>query len=1771
MSAAQTVGIEGPGASGPAGGVGQKRKRQRKAGAGGKKAKTARDPNAPKKAKTAFICFCEVERPRQMAMTPTAAPTDITKACAAAWKATSAEERAPYQALADTDKLRFQAAMQNYRPPPGGGPAGGPAADGLAAARQAKRRVDNERALKEVQVPLLCGEAASPKDQAKAHENVARCAMVLKAMHSREAQRVGSAPEENAFTRQLEMVLGCLMKQPPAYPHVHLFAEDVRQMLVRKSAFNQSNVDEATAAFNEMLVVKFERLVTTWVVEKTVPLEQLNDDCPAGGMRCKKCDLPHGADPALPADWVCKVCTDKEEALRAAAEERQRLKKAAEEALAKQREAIERERETGSDSGNPIAGAAAAVAKVYRQDSEGKFVCETCGWRFDTIVGISSHSRGCTGPIESGITTPRPTLALQDDMDVLATLVCRPLENTAESTAEESYSQLREHPRLWLTSSWYQKLPEQEGLPARMLPDVTALLEFFNTFRTQLRIGEKFTMEHMAKILLSTERIESFETLCCWMTKQVVKLSQAPPVPCGPMYFKYDKDHFFGLDPVTLCDTCLEGEQGGLAWEAVLQAFTSHQTKVFGVNEHIHQTITLLGQSGFFALGLAERVVVLQHLTTEMLGTPHCRDVLNENLVNVEIEEQKIREAKAKSDRDEWDWAREKAKRRPTAYNLFLQNELTKVKLENPEMAHRDAFAQSAMNWKALTEAENDAWTEKSRALQEDEQLTPTEQQVSAVLEDVIQQLVDDEQSVASRRYAAKIEALAIRAEPLGIDRHGSRYWILPTFPDKLLVEDRPVIASNFRPSPAEAFLGSKGHVWKRLDTAHAHVATMLEGASKEVLQKAGSRLGLSLSVDDEKSAMISTLMATDADGEVCAHLIDLLREHATKYHSCNLSLEELEEWNLVFPEALNGYRPKVQDSENSAEGDAEEKSPEEIAKQKEELAKAQEVKAKTALVEEILDKGGLDRMSAEFYDRPAPPTEMEMPPPPPPLPAKEPSELEEMAADPAFATNKTIQREALSARSPSPDQEDATTPPPELDSKVNAGDTQGRAEGGAGEAASQANEAAGNAGGDDMSEDEEDKPEGMAFVAAENNELRAEISRVKALQNIGASIPKTEGGDQSALADEAARNAEEEKAAEEDEEAAAAEAAAAEADEEDAAAEAAAAAEADDGDVKGDAGASSATDNVGSSASALQTINAAIRGGAQGGGGPSGAGAYGRNASEDLTFVLAPESDTKITEVTISQEGPLGLKFNEELVIERADLKGIGYMAGVRVGMQLQFFQGQSVRGFKATMEKLRVTARPWAMAFTAGRLPPLQADELIPPQFVGRLEAEFQEKAASREGRRAMSEPWPGECRACRGSHRPHTCGRNKPGGAAAAPQPMPSSRPGRKSKGAAALAQFQKLIEQLSRETGVTQDQLRTWFDNRKQKQGGRVRVGANNRSVPIGSVTATRSYRRPRAPRAVKEREPPMIVDMYSEPVIPPDLAKLPVQPPAATQYWGDDNLIRMGGWRWIDTPEGVDAVLAYLNPAGAREAALRANLLRRAPDLKEAMVQVRHVAEKEEEEKTLALLQAEKEAERSRNPTRRSRAAKEAEKARAAAEAAAAEAAEKQGQRGGSEQMSEASRRCHLIAAVLIKTLEDLPAFPGRATHGQGRVTWRQQVTATCKKEDWRPLVELAQTLADDVILVGQEWDKLIGTPVVPQYKGPGRPPNDKDTWEGWLRQWNSLVTDMGGGPARLLLHCHSLKLKAASLNGKDVRSHKRKIRPEGVAPNGLLPHRRACF
>merc|ERR1712072_1019170 len=43
---------------------------------------------------------------------------------------------------------------------------------------------------------------------------------------------------------------------------------------------------------------------------------------------------------------------------------------------------------------------------------------------------------------------------------------------------------------------------------------------------------------------------------------------------------------------------------------------------------------------------------------------------------------------------------KDKVKRPPSAYNLFMKSELPKVKKANPKLDHKQAFAKAAGNWK---------------------------------------------------------------------------------------------------------------------------------------------------------------------------------------------------------------------------------------------------------------------------------------------------------------------------------------------------------------------------------------------------------------------------------------------------------------------------------------------------------------------------------------------------------------------------------------------------------------------------------------------------------------------------------------------------------------------------------------------------------------------------------------------------------------------------------------------------------------------------------------------------------------------------------------------------------------------------------------------------------------------------------------------------------------------------------------------------------------
>lgn len=90
------------------------------------------------------------------------------------------------------------------------------------------------------------------------------------------------------------------------------------------------------------------------------------------------------------------------------------------------------------------------------------------------------------------------------------------------------------------------------------------------------------------------------------------------------------------------------------------------------------------------------------------------------------------------------------------------------------------------------------------------------------------------------------------------------------------------------------------------------------------------------------------------------------------------------------------------------------------------------------------------------------------------------------------------------------------------------------------------------------------------------------------------------------------------------------------------------------------------------------------------------------KRASSDMDGG-SPSSQPQVRSFTIDKDGPLGIKFKDgdSLVVESTNEDRVGYMAGIRVGMQLTAFQGAAVSDFASTMAQIRQTSRPWELTF--------------------------------------------------------------------------------------------------------------------------------------------------------------------------------------------------------------------------------------------------------------------------------------------------------------------------------------------------------------------------------------------------------------------------------------------------------------------------------------
>jgi len=82
---------------------------------GKKKRRQAKDPNAPKRALSAFFWFCNDERPKVKGANPDFGIGDVAKVLGRQWSEAKADVKRKYEAMAERDKARYEKEMTAYK------------------------------------------------------------------------------------------------------------------------------------------------------------------------------------------------------------------------------------------------------------------------------------------------------------------------------------------------------------------------------------------------------------------------------------------------------------------------------------------------------------------------------------------------------------------------------------------------------------------------------------------------------------------------------------------------------------------------------------------------------------------------------------------------------------------------------------------------------------------------------------------------------------------------------------------------------------------------------------------------------------------------------------------------------------------------------------------------------------------------------------------------------------------------------------------------------------------------------------------------------------------------------------------------------------------------------------------------------------------------------------------------------------------------------------------------------------------------------------------------------------------------------------------------------------------------------------------------------------------------------------------------------------------------------------------------------------------------
>lgn len=173
-----------------------------KSAPGGKRAKKARDPNAPKRAASAWLEFSNSNRARVKKENPEAAFGEIAKILSAEWKALPEKKKAPYEAKAVANKKAYEAAKKKYDASGGAAASGDDDSEEAPAPKKSRAKATKGKAPVKKAAPAKKGASkgkAAPKGKgrAKAPVKKGKAPVQEESDASSEEHNSGSASESN--------------------------------------------------------------------------------------------------------------------------------------------------------------------------------------------------------------------------------------------------------------------------------------------------------------------------------------------------------------------------------------------------------------------------------------------------------------------------------------------------------------------------------------------------------------------------------------------------------------------------------------------------------------------------------------------------------------------------------------------------------------------------------------------------------------------------------------------------------------------------------------------------------------------------------------------------------------------------------------------------------------------------------------------------------------------------------------------------------------------------------------------------------------------------------------------------------------------------------------------------------------------------------------------------------------------------------------------------------------------------------------------------------------------------------------------------------------------------------------------------------------------------------------------------------------------------------------------------------------------------------------